>query len=138
VPAAVSLYRKAFARIAKQTPSAIASTGAVTMPTISARGSVNCPLHERHRARLAWIRSYRSIPRRSALVSTNFFNSRKGHAGLSAQYGVVRSNVPFLAESVRFPTRIGRNCRNYCTKEWFAASSGMVVAGHNEKAGVSS
>jgi hypothetical protein len=34
------VYRKAFAKIAKQTPSAIASTGAVTMPTISARGSV--------------------------------------------------------------------------------------------------
>src|SRR5262249_10559364 len=34
-----SLYRKAFARIAMQTPNAIASIGIVTIPNISARGS---------------------------------------------------------------------------------------------------
>jgi len=35
----LEVYRKAFARIATQTPSAIASTGIATMPKISARGS---------------------------------------------------------------------------------------------------
>jgi hypothetical protein len=39
-PVVASVYRRAFAKIVKQMPSAIASTGIATMPKISATGSV--------------------------------------------------------------------------------------------------
>ena len=61
------VYRNAFVRTAKQIPSAIASTGTVTMRN-QREGFGRGPLRERRRVRLVWISSHGSIPHRIALI----------------------------------------------------------------------